>query len=204
MKGIKDTKTVQITMGERLQKARDDKGLKRPTFVQLLQESTKAPVESRAKMTVDRLKQWEYGNNPVGLEWIPAICDVLGCDVGYLFGDYSEKTRGISDICAETGLSPAAVNAVCSLPKDQRLALNAVFESRHLLTFVECVHKSVEFSEHRGELIIEHIGQELKGQRPTVPAEDMESIFAFQAFKAANSLYDDATARLTEGGNIDG
>lgn len=110
MKGINDTKIVQQKMGAQLKAARGK--IKRPALVQLLICNKKAPVESKAEMTAERLKQWEYGNNPISLEWIPAICDVLRCDVGYLFGDYPEKTREISDICSITGLSPAAAKAI--------------------------------------------------------------------------------------------
>ena len=56
------------TMGARLREARGK--MKRPMMVQLLKENKKAPVESCAEMTTERLKQWEYGNNPISHEWI--------------------------------------------------------------------------------------------------------------------------------------
>lgn len=109
MKGINNTRTVQDTMGKQLRKAREDKGFKRPVFVKHLNGNSKAPMESQAEMTVERLKQWEYGNNPIGLEWIPAICDVLDCDVGFLFGEYSEKKRQFADAHKTTGLSEESI-----------------------------------------------------------------------------------------------
>lgn len=60
-------------------------------------------------MTAERLKQWEYGNNPISHEWIPAICEVLDCDIGYLFGEYDERKRELSDVSKTTGLSENAV-----------------------------------------------------------------------------------------------
>lgn len=119
MKGIYDTRIVQNKMGEQLRAARGK--TKRPALVQLLRESPKAPVESKAEMTAERLKQWEYGNNPISLEWIPAICDVLDCDVGYLFGEYEEKKREFSDICAVTGLSEKAVWNLSQLKSVSRI-----------------------------------------------------------------------------------
>ena len=110
MKGINNTRFVQDTMGAQLRKARGK--MKRPMMVQLLKENKKAPVESCAEMTTERLKQWEYGNNPISHEWIPAICDVLDCDTGYLFGEYEEKKREVSDICSITGLSSAAAKTI--------------------------------------------------------------------------------------------
>ena len=97
MKGINDTKIVQQKMGAQLKAARGK--IKRPALVQLLICNKKAPVESKAEMTAERLKQWEYGNNPISLEWIPAICDVLRCDVGYLFGDYPGARSNQSHKC---------------------------------------------------------------------------------------------------------
>lgn len=107
MKGIKDTRIVQNTMGKRLREARGKR--KRPALVRLLKENPKAPIESRAEMTVERLKQWEYGNNPIAHEWIPAICEVLNCDVGYLFGEYEEERREFSDAHETTGLSKDSI-----------------------------------------------------------------------------------------------
>lgn len=107
MKGIKDTRIVQDKMGKRLRAARGKR--KRPALVQLLKESPKAPVESKAEMTTERLKQWEYGNNPISHEWIPAICEVLNCDVGYLFGEYEEMRRELSDAHKTTGLSEESI-----------------------------------------------------------------------------------------------
>ena len=43
------------------------------------------------------LKQWEYGNNRIDIEWIPYLCRALNCDVGYLIGDYEIRTREATD-----------------------------------------------------------------------------------------------------------
>lgn len=107
--GIKDTKTVKSIMGQRIQRARGK--LSRAKFSDKLNACANRPIDSERldEMNVERLKQWEYGNNPVALEWIPAICEVLECDVGYLFGEYKEKKREFSDACAITGLSEESI-----------------------------------------------------------------------------------------------
>ena len=83
----------------------------------ILSASKKAPVlRGRVDtISIDRLKMWENGTNPVELEWLPALCEVLECDVGYLFGEYGELTRQVSDICKETGLSEDAIKAMRSM-----------------------------------------------------------------------------------------
>lgn len=148
-------------MGAQLRKAREDKGLKRPLFVQRLKGSLKAPVESHTEMTVERLKQWEYGNNPIGHEWIPAICEVLACDVGYLFGDYPEKTREISDICSITGLSAAAVNVIIGdkqdgYRNDKLEALNFLLTSSN---FENALCDLVRFKQAEEEVVALEEGQ---------------------------------------------
>ena len=153
MKGINDTKIVQQKMGAQLKAARGK--IKRPALVQLLICNKKAPVESKAEMTAERLKQWEYGYNPISLEWIPAICDVLHCDVGYLFGDYPEKTREISDICSITGLSPAAAKAIIGDKydgfRDTRIeALNFLLVSAN---FENALHEIIMFKDAEREAV---------------------------------------------------
>lgn len=114
MKGIKDTILIQRLLGQRLCAARKKAGLSRPKLAELLNASPLRPYETSSQdgLTMERLKQWEYGNNPLALEWIPAICEVLIVDVGYLFGEYDESTRGISDVVEQTGLSASAVEAL--------------------------------------------------------------------------------------------
>jgi transcriptional regulator with XRE-family HTH domain len=126
MKGTNNSLWVRKLVGERLRKAREEKGYDRPTLADKLGASDKAPTMSlkndkgddevcNQELTVERYKQWEYGKNPVALEWIPAICDVLSCDVGYLFGEYDELTRCASDICSATNLSEKAVSSLLEM-----------------------------------------------------------------------------------------
>lgn len=109
--GINNTKTVKLTMGARIREAREELKLSRAKLADKLNECEHRPIinDEPNTMTLERLKQWEYANNPVELEWIPAICEVLKCDAGYLFGEYKEKKRESSDACATTGLSEKSI-----------------------------------------------------------------------------------------------
>lgn len=119
--GPGDTKIVKSTIGERIKKARKDKKLSRSQFAEKLNELKDRPVINniQEEMNPERLKQWEYGNNPINLEWIPAMCKVLDCDVGYLFGEYDAKHYVAADIQKQTGLSEQAVTALLELQKSQ-------------------------------------------------------------------------------------
>lgn len=109
--GTYDTRDVKLTMGKRIREAREALNLSRAKFADKLNDCENRPTINNEPnlMTFERLKQWEYGNNPVELEWIPAICKVLNCDVGYLFGEYKEKKRESSDACTTTGLSEESI-----------------------------------------------------------------------------------------------
>lgn len=114
-KGINDTKSTKAMVGSRIQAARGK--MSRQQLVDILNNREDRPVIKDKKDTIslETLKQWEYGNNPVNLEWLPVICNVLSCDVGYLFGEYEEKQREISDVCAFTGLSEKAAKLLYQL-----------------------------------------------------------------------------------------
>ena len=125
MKGIDTSNHVRTMVGFRIRSARESKKLSRSALAELLVQNELCPavttrkntseIKTPAEALADRLKQWEYGNNPVDLEYLPAICKVLECDTGYLFAEYPEKSRISSDLCAVTGLSEQAVVALTEL-----------------------------------------------------------------------------------------
>jgi transcriptional regulator with XRE-family HTH domain len=115
MKGTDNSVKVQKIIGSRIRAARDFAKLSRTEFADLLLKNEEYPevtprkggneITTPTEKLVNRIKQWERGENPVGLEFIPAICDVLHCDVGYLFGNYDEHYHLVADISSATGLS---------------------------------------------------------------------------------------------------
>ena len=95
-------------IGTRLKAAREKDLLTRQQFCDLVNNL----AESNQKNTMlneATLKQWEYGNNKIDIEWIPYICQALHCDTGFLFGEHVQRTKNATDICAYTGLSESAV-----------------------------------------------------------------------------------------------
>lgn len=115
--GINDTSSVKKIIGRRIATAREEQGITRPKLVEMLNKFEDRPITNgkSEEMAVERLKQWEYGNNPVALEWMPLLCRALSCDIGYLFGEYDERRRQTSDICKETGLNERSANYLQAL-----------------------------------------------------------------------------------------
>lgn len=54
----------------------------------------------------------ENGKKKLTAEEFAKLCDILECDAGYLFGEYSTERRITADIQAQTGLSEEAILAL--------------------------------------------------------------------------------------------
>lgn len=117
--GFNDTKTIKTIVGKRIQEAREAAGMSRRKFSDFLNTLENRPVANKKveEMNPDRLKSWEYGVNPVPLEWFPVLCSALNCDIGYLFGEYQEKTRISADIVSEFGLTEKTVSVLKTVRK---------------------------------------------------------------------------------------
>lgn len=80
--------------------------------------------ELAAQINVARqtISKWEQGKGvgPTVLD-LQRMCDVFGCDYGYLIGDYECRTRKATDIRNETGLSELAIDnlLVCAGAPDE-------------------------------------------------------------------------------------
>lgn len=125
-------------VAERIHAARESTGLTQQALVSRLNASEQAPQK---ELKLDTFKKWEYGTNQLNIEWLPALCDVLHCDVGYLFGEYPQFRRVNADICKETGLTENAVNAIRSYRATNRAdwgldAINALIESKDFLSLI--------------------------------------------------------------------
>jgi transcriptional regulator with XRE-family HTH domain len=65
------------------------------------------------KISVARqtISKWEKGEGAGPTVWdLLRMCEVFGCDYGYLVGDYDCRTRTATDIQEDTGLSEAAID----------------------------------------------------------------------------------------------
>ena len=77
------------------------------------------------------VSKWESGTSTPSLEKLLQLCELYGCDLGYLIGEQDCKTRKNTDINAEIGLSEKAINllrADNAFKKHRIHALNALIE----------------------------------------------------------------------------
>lgn len=143
--GINDTNIVKKLVGQRLTKVRKSRGLTRQGAVDALNENSRAPsFENRKFLGIETYKKWEYGENPVDIEWFPSICEVYSCDVGYLFGNYEEFTKELAKIKADTGLDQETASVLRSIKsrsdmEDVSGAFGLAASSTHALRALNCL-----------------------------------------------------------------
>lgn len=66
----------------------------------------------------------EDGARKLSAEGFAKLCDILECDIGYLFGEYPTIRRATTDIQKETGLSEEAILALQNMnPKQIAVAV---------------------------------------------------------------------------------
>lgn len=101
-------------IGARLTSARNARGLSRRALCGLVNQNIN--IGRAMKTPYDLLelhegtyRQWENGTNFVSLVYLPVLCEVLDCEVGYILCEYDKPHKDVADICKETSLSAAAV-----------------------------------------------------------------------------------------------
>jgi len=63
----------------------------------------------RSDNSHQEVSKWETGKKTPHLSEMLAMCEVFGCELGYLLCEYDAPKRVVADVCEKTGLSPRAV-----------------------------------------------------------------------------------------------
>ena len=180
---MQNSKFVAKKVGSRIKAAREDL-FSRQSLCDVV---NRLAADDNRDITLNEatLKQWEYGNNRIDIEWIPYLCRALNCDVGYLFGAYKNRTRIATDIGEETGLSMLAVDNLL-------VAAGGPCEGEMDLGVVESQHDRIRsyeigrFAKIRFiETLLEH-SDEL--ERLSVAAYDYRRQMQLYGFKADHTI----------------
>ena len=101
----------------------------------LTQDGFAEKIDIGSRQTI---AQWENGVALPPLSKLLCMCDLFGCEIGYLLCDYDCKTRTATDIQKETGLSEAAIKELITAHTCRQyfalLAVNALLEDSNLQT----------------------------------------------------------------------
>lgn len=115
-------------IGERIKKERNDSGKSQEALGELL------------GVTRQTIAKWEHGKEMPHFEDCLNLCNLFGCDLGYLTCEYDCKTRATTDIQAEIGLSEPAINNLIECvkrPVCNALLSNMVSRTQALETFAK-------------------------------------------------------------------
>lgn len=99
-------------------------GNQKPIFGALLKELRKKAGYKTQEIfanafgrSLDTIQNWEQGKTWPPVNDFIELCDFFGCDMDYLTGRIEQKTHNMDYLCAETGLSAEAVDALKAIRK---------------------------------------------------------------------------------------
>ena len=134
MEKITDRKTVEMKIGEQLQKRRKEK--------------FKSQFEFAVALGIDERKtvgNWETGTVAIPIHRLPEICDLLDCDLDYIFGNIDVPHNITSDIIKETGLTETAVKKLRNCSSDFTDILSSLLENNNFWALIESIGKYREY-----------------------------------------------------------
>ena len=142
------------------------------------------------------IKNYENENKPSSpqLDKVTNMCSLLGCDVGYLLGDYDEKTWTLSEAVHFTGLKEKSLNLLNSL-KDKEFTQVGYsgIKMCEMLDLLLTSPRSYSFFNNLGmALLLRKSSEELTRRSPDEVPLEMEGL----AQRGIFALSNDAAASL--------
>ncbi len=181
---------IKKNIGQRLTDARKKAALSRKDLCDAVNQLAEND-ERELFLNEATLKQWEYGNNQINIEWLPYLCAALHCDIGYIFGDYECRTRIAADIRTQTGLSEAAILNLKKNAYGYWDALNSVLENKTFWQFLKLMqtYKQTGASDDEvGKYVEGRIKSAAKGLLPDPESKDT-NIFTDTFFQSVCNRY---------------
>lgn len=117
--------------GARIQKCRKEIAKSQTDFLELTRGKLKASRSS--------LSKWENGDGDFSVWQLLELCNIFGCDPGYLLGEYDEKTGIVADIRQEIGLTEDTILSLKEITREAPVVKNAVY------TFLDDLLDNIEF-----------------------------------------------------------
>ncbi len=101
-------------IGERIRLLRKSSGMNQDCFIEALNDRG-------VKVGRNRISCIENGERKhFSLAILLETCEIFGCDMGYLLGEYKERTRELREISNITGLSEASIIKLQKLKTENR------------------------------------------------------------------------------------
>ena len=122
-------------IGNRIRDLRKSKKYSQDAFIEKLSEHG-------LKISRNTLSSIENGvESAYTFAFLKTISEIYNCDIGYILGEYEEKTQEIHQICANTGLSEKATNVIMQYHKENDFSwemdlFNSMVENQNFLLFM--------------------------------------------------------------------
>lgn len=100
---------------------------------------TQKGIAAHLHVSVDTVRNWEYGRAVPEIKTIELLCNEFGCDPDYLLGRMDHSTHDNQFICDEIGLNENSVQVLKKLKKNQVAmdVLNFLISDGELLSKIE-------------------------------------------------------------------
>lgn len=194
------------SIGKRLRELRKKRGYKS-------QEAFAEAINVIERKTVSK---WETGEAAIPIKKLAEICDVLDCDLDYLFGKIDVPKNAVQSVMQQTKLSEKAVDAIIKTKRKD--VLSAILESENFSKFVkitaDCSDMEIDNTQAKmiAVSVIERGGLRFEGEAPgrgRLNESELKMIELLRNYNptilsrqlakdAAEKVFDDATLLLFE------
>lgn len=121
-------------------------------LMRLRKEKGYTQVEIAQKIGVDikTYRNWEKGKtSPKYIELVYKLCELLGCEIDFIFDKIPFKNKELSNLGQLTGLNEKAIDNLCHLGKNEINFINALLSDYIMLynismRFNNCIQNETE------------------------------------------------------------
>lgn len=135
---------------------------------------------------------WENGTRMPDLASLARMAEVFHCDIGYLLGDYDERTRVSADIVKETGLSAKAVEKILKMPSFLKITLSDFICAESFGNIIQGIFTYKQMIQDVVKLAEDPSMEYDDFQRRKIVADAME----FQTTKELGKVFTDITENM--------
>ena len=176
----------QQEFAERIKKARRDKDL------------TQQELADKIGCIRVTVTQWEKGKSLPEYATLAKLCEVLSVDVGYLMGDYDEKTYTIHKVSELTNLSENTIKCISSLKHDKAIILDSIINNERFLKLLSAIQKKKDDAYKISQYVINKGGLTYLNQtgselftNPFDSYDEYCAIWDYQISKIFSKIIDD-------------
>ena len=143
---------------------------------------------------------WEHGRASPSLDTMLKLCNLYGCQLGYLLGDYVAETWDESQIVDATSLTPEAVANLVKLSPAQLCLLDDLLQHPNDLERIASRYAVLRYAHNVITPSVRQHAADLGGKdillnatidgikMPTVPVQDTEDYARFEFLRAVTNF----------------